>query len=408
MIIKKIPLIKIQFFFLTLLSLFNVLAIIFDDYKIILYYGTLFCTLLLLTSNVFSLYKFRNNNRKLRKNLIYLFLLIWTLYIIFRGFQFNYEYIRNIMLSPYMLFPYLFVFFVRFFRIEDYNNILKSIHYINLLYLFLILFVIIVKNDNLNAINFIEDNTKYLCYPNFFMFLSFSKLTKKQKIICTSVFIVGFLISIIGARRSLVWIFTWTLMLFIFINYLSKNAGKLKKLLFIGLIISIGFGLTVAYNLYYESLFGGFLERIDKDTRGAVLRDFNHDMDIQSWIMGRGIGGEYNLYETDYVFGSDNEMVKTRNIIEVGYLNLILKGGMIYLVIFSLILIVALINGIFRSKNYYVKVCCGFIILYIVEAIPAGVLMFNIRFFLLWFCIAMCWNKNVYMASNEQIAKHLF
>lgn len=408
MVIKKIPLIKIQFLLLTLLSLFNVLAIIFDDYKIILYYGTLFFTLLLLTSNVFSLYNYRNNNRKLRKNFLYLFLLIWTLYIILRGFQFNYDYLRNIMLSPYVLFPYLFVFFVRFFRIEDYNNILKSIHYINILYLFLILFVIIVKNDNLNAINFIEDNTKYLCYPNFFMFLSFSKLTRKQKIICASVFIVGFLISIIGARRSLVWVFIWALMLFIFINYLSKNAGKLKKLLLIGLIVSIGFSLTIAYNLYYESLFGGFLERIDKDTRGAVLRDFNHDMDTQSWIIGRGIGGEYNLYETDYVFGSDNEMVKTRNIIEVGYLNLILKGGIIYLVIFSLILIIALINGIFRSKNYYVKVCCGFIILYIIEAIPAGVLMFNIRFFLLWFCIAMCWNKNVYKASNEQIAKHLF
>ncbi|WP_259831089.1 hypothetical protein [Chryseobacterium pyrolae] len=323
-----------------------------------------------------------------------------------RGFQFNYDYIRDITLSPYVLFPYILIFFTRFFRIEDFKSILKSIHVVNILYLLLVSFTLIFDNQKFAMINFVEDCIKYLCFPNFFLFLSFSKLTKKQKIVSTLVFIVGFLIAILAARRSLVWIFAWTFMVFVFINYLRKGS-KLKKIALILMTLVIGFGTTILYNLFFETLFGELVERLDSDTRGAVLRDFHNDMDTVSWIVGRGISGEYNLYETDYVFGSDDEMLEIRNIIEAGYLNLILKGGLVYLIPFSIIIFIALKNGIFKSKNYYLKVCSGFIILYVVECIPAGVFMFNIRFFLLWYCIAMCWNKKVINATDQEIEKHL-
>lgn len=406
MVLKKIPLIKLQFFFLTLLSVLNVLALIYDDLKVMLYYGTLLCSLSLLGVSVFEMFKYGKNNLQLRKNILYIFLCIWILCMTLRGFQFNYDYIRDITLSPYVLFPYILIFFTRFFRIEDFKSILKSIHVVNILYLLLVLFTLIVDSQKFSMINFVEDSIKYLCFPNFFLFLSFSKLTKKQKIVSILVFIVGFLIAILSARRSLVWIFAWTFMVFVFINYLRKGS-KLKKIVLILMTLVIGFGTTILYNLFFETLFGELIERLDNDTRGAVLRDFHNDMDTVSWIAGRGISGEYNLYETDYVFGSDDEMLEIRNIIEAGYLNLILKGGLIYLIPFSIIIFIALKNGIFKSKNYYLKVCSGFIILYVVESIPAGVLMFNIRFFLLWYCIAMCWNKKVINATDQEIEKHL-
>lgn len=401
------PLIKLQFFLLTLLSVLNVLALLYDDLKVMLYYGTLVCSLLLLGITVFKTFKYRKNNLQLRKNIVYIFLCIWTLYIVLKGFQFNYDYIRDITLSPYVLFPYILIIFIRFFRIEDFNDILKSIHIVNIIYLAVVLLTLIVDSKKLIINNYVEDSIKYLCFPNFFMFLSFSKLTKKQKIISVIVFIAGFLIATLAARRSLVWIFAWTFMMFVFINYLNRNSGKLKKLMLIIMTLTIGFGVTIVYNLFFETLFGELVERLDNDTRGAVLRDFYKDMDTMSWVAGRGIGGEYNLFETDYVFGSDDEMLESRNIIEAGYLNLILKGGLIYLIPFAIIILIALRNGIFKSKNYYLKVCSGFIILYIVECIPAGVFMFNIRFFLLWYCIAICWNNKVIKATDQEIEKHL-
>ncbi len=407
MVIKKIPLIKLQFFLLTLLSIFNVLALLYEDLKVMLYYGTLLCSLLLLGISVFKAFKYRKNNLLLRKNILYVFLLIWTVCIILKGFQFNYNYIRDITLSPYVLFPYILIFFTRFFRIEDFNDILKSIHIVNIIYLVIILLTLIVDSQKLIINNYVEDSIKYLCFPNFFMFISFSKLTKKQKILSVIVFIIGFVIAILAARRSLVWIFAWTFMVFVFINYLNRNSGKLKKLILIIMTLTIGFGITIVYNLFFETIFGELVERLDNDTRGAVLRDFYKDMDTKGWIMGRGITGEYNLFETDYVFGSDDEMLESRNIIEAGYLNLILKGGLIYLIPFTIIILIALRNGIFKSKNYYIKVCSGFIILYIAECIPAGVFMFNIRFFLLWYCIAMCWNTKVINATDQEIEKHL-
>jgi len=405
-VIKKIPLIKLQFFLLTLLSVFNVLALLYDDLKIMFYYGTLLCSLLLLSVSAFETFKYRRNNLLLRKNILYVFLSFWTLCIILKGFQFNYDYIRDITLSPYVLFPYILILFIRFFRIEDFNDILKSIHIVNVIYLAIILWTLVVDSQKLIMTNYVEDSIKYLCFPNFFMFLSFSKLTKKQKVISVIVFIIGFLIATLAARRSLVWIFAWTFIVFVFINYLNKNSGKLKKLILIIMTLTLGFGITIVYNLFFETLFGELVERLDNDTRGAVLSDFYRDMDTMSWVTGRGITGEYNLFETDYVFGSDDEMLESRNIIEAGYLNLILKGGLIYLIPFAIIILIALRNGIFKSKNYYLKVCSGFIILYIVECIPAGVFMFNIRFFLLWYCIAMCWNNKIINATDQEIEKH--
>ncbi|KPE49851.1 hypothetical protein [Chryseobacterium indologenes] len=406
-VIKKVPLIKLQFFFLTLLSILNVLALLYDDIKVMLYYGSLLASILLVAVSAFEMFRYRKNNLALRKNILYIFLGVWTLYISLKGFELSYDYIRSITLSPYVLLPYFLMFFTRFFRIEDFKDILKSIHIVNIFFLATIILTLIVDSQKLTLTAYIEDSIKYLCFPNFFLFLSFSKLTKKQKIISVIVFIVGFLIALMAARRSLVWIFSWTFMLFIFINYLNKNASKLKKLMLIIATLVIGFGAIIAYNLFFEALFGEFAEKLDVDTRGAVLRDFNRDMDNMSWIAGRGISGEYNLYETDYVFGLDDEMADDRNIIEAGYLNLILKGGLIYIIPFALIILIALINGIFKSKNYYLKVCSGFLILYVIEAIPAGVLMFNIRFFLVWYCIAMCWNKKVISATDQEIEKHL-
>lgn len=405
--IKKISLIKQQFFFLTLLSVLNVLALLYDNAKIMLYYGSLLSSILLIGVSAFEMFRYRNNNSALRKNILYLFLAIWTLYISLKGFEFSYDYIRSITLSPYVLFPYLLMFFTRFFRIEDFNDILKSIHTVNIFYLATMILTLIVDSHMLVMTGYIEDSIKYLCFPNFFLFLSFTKLTKKQKIVSVIVFIVGFLIAVMAARRSLVWAFSWAFMLFIFINYLNKSASKLKKLTLIIMTLVMGFGSIIVYNLFFETLFGELAERLDADSRGAVLRDFNRDMDTISWIAGRGISGEYNLYETDYIFGVDDEMSDKRNIVEAGYLNLILKGGYIYIITFGLIILVALRNGLFKSKNYYIKVCSGFLILYVAEAIPAGVLMFNIRFFLVWYCIAMCWNKKVINATDQEIERHL-
>lgn len=407
MVIKKVPLIKLQFFFLTLLSVLNVLALLYDNIKVMLYYGSLLASILLVGFSAFDMFRYRKNNLALRKNILYIFLGVWTLYMSLKGFELSYDYIRSITLSPYVLFPYLLMFFTRFFRIEDFNDILKSIHTVNIFYLATMILTLIVDSHMLVMTGYIEDSIKYLCFPNFFLFLSFTKLTKKQKIVSVIVFIVGFLIAVMAARRSLVWIFSWTFMLFIFINYLNKNASKLKKFMLIIMTLIMGFGAIIVYNLFFETLFGELVERIDVDSRGVVLKDFNKDMDTMSWIMGRGISGEYNLYETDYVFGLDDEVADNRNIIEAGYLNLILKGGFIYIVPFALIILVALRNGIFRSKNYYLKVCSGFLILYVVESVPAGVLMFNIRFFLVWYCIAMCWNKKVINATDQEIERHL-
>src|SRR5690606_9634390 len=90
-------------------------------------------------------------------------------------------------------------------------------------------------------------------------------------------------------------------------------------------------------------LFELLAKRGVEDTRSGIERYFYGDMEGMDWIIGRGMRGEY--YSPTVGAGS------YRGTIETDYLNMILKGGLINLIIIVLTLVPAIFNGIFRSTN---------------------------------------------------------
>lgn len=401
MILKKIHLIQILFISLIGVSIFNLLPILSENtvnYAFLLVFGF---TALFLFNVVIGSYKYKNNNLNIRTNILYLFLISWTIFILLRGIQFNYNYLRSLFISPYFFLPYLLPFILKYYSIYDFRKIINLIQYINIIYLVcVIFFFIFANNDIIKSVSFIEDGNKYLAFPNFLMLFSFPKLSKKQKVLSIIVFVVGFLISVLAARRSLTWTFSWAFVLFLILNYVHSNSNIYKKIKFIIVFILLGLGLYLVYQKYEDVIFGNLISRIDADTRSSVSNDFKRDMDIESLIFGRGIGGTYTLRETDYDINEDYS--NKRNIIEAGYLNIVLNGGYIYLILLFIIYLKSIYNG-FKSKNYYSKVCAAFIFLHIMESYPAGVLTFNIRFFLIWFCIAMCWDNKFLESTDKEL-----
>jgi hypothetical protein len=161
------------------------------------------------------------------------------------------------------------------------------------------------------------------------------------------------------------------------------------------------YGLKV-YKDDKNNLFSLITERADEDTRSGVEEYFYKDMDTKSWIIGRGISGEY------YCPGIDADGFSNyRDSIETDYLNIILKGGIISLALVLLIAIPAIIKGLFNSKNILSKASGIWILLWLIDLYPANVSAFNLNYLLVWISIGICYSSTI-RNMPESAIKEIF
>ncbi|WP_354330188.1 hypothetical protein [Pedobacter sp. CG_S7] len=383
-------------------SIFNVLPIVFPNTSVFSYVLVFLFTVYFF----FEIYHSNKFQRTIETNIFYKALLIWTIIIILRGLENNYNFFRGVFVSPYLLLPYLFPFFIKSFKIYDFKIILSFIHYMNVIFLSFLFLYFIQPNSNITtSLGFVEDLSKYFAFPNFFLLFSIKKAKGHERVLSVIVFIIGFLIVVYCARRSLIWTYGWAFLLALILNIFLTKQSASNKILYILITVFFVFILFVGIQKYKDVLFENLIVKIDADTRGAVISDFESDMDPVSLLFGRGISGGYLLKKTSLEI--NNYESKYRTIIEAGYLNLILKGGYFYLFLIFVIYLISIYKGLFKSNNTYNKAFACFILVHLVESYPAGILTFNLRFFLIWYCISMCWNKKVLNATDSQVNNEL-
>ena len=402
MIIKKPSILQYQLYFLLFVGIFNILPAVeanTSSFSFVLVF--LFTSLFFGKSILYSIFH-REEKPKLKTSLLFFLYIIVCLILLIRNFKLDYGYLRELVISPYTFLPYLLPLFIRKYNQNFLATVVKVILINNLVYVVLTI-IFFINGGSIRSVGFVEDSIKYFAMPNFLLMLIYSKLTNKKKFVTLLVFILSFIISILAARRSLVWTHGWVLILFVFVNYFSSDSGILKKVRLFVLTVIMGFGLLWSYDYYSEKVLGSLFERIDADTRSAVETDFRNDMEIDDWIFGKGIGGTYKLVQTDFLYDENDQKLSERNIIESGYQNILLNGGYFLLFIFIIIYGVAVYRGIFRSHNFYAKAFAAFIILHVVESYPAGIFTFNTRFFILWCCIFTCWDPSFLNKKNTEI-----
>jgi hypothetical protein len=140
------------------------------------------------------------------------------------------------------------------------------------------------------------------------------------------------------------------------------------------------------------------LERGDEDTRSAVEIYFYDDMKTKDWIIGKGINGEYFAPDIE-----KEQLTNYRSNIETGYLQTILKGGLISLGLFILIAVPALLKGIFYSRNILSKAAGIWILMALINSYPSTVNTFTLRYLLVWISIGICYSKEIRQMENSYI-----
>lgn len=213
-------------------------------------------------------------------------------------------------------------------------------------------------------------------------------------------------INAVNARRNQVIFFGSVLFFTGLIPLFSQSAfvRKRKKLILTG---SLSFCFLIfLFVLLNISKFSYLIERSKTgiESREDFLDEFYQDFNEHptDWITGRGVLGGFksSLFEKEN--GSEDRLA-----IETAYLDHIMRGGYIYLILLTIISVPAIFMGFFRSKNLLCKAFAAIILLNFIDMIGFGIPSPTIKYLLIWIGVSVCYSKQMRSLSDEYLKKTL-
>lgn len=208
----------------------------------------------------------------------------------------------------------------------------------------------------------------------------------------TIVYVGSLLIQAYLARRGgLAMSVLYLVMAWGMYTFNDNRTSKLKMIVIAVLIFALGYAL---FSNMADSFFATLMERGDENTRSGVEESFYADMKTEAdWIFGRGWFGAYY----DPIFN------KPRLGVETGYLTLILRGGLLYLIPYVIILLFSFYNGYFRSNNLFCKSFGILCLMQIINLYPFGWPAFNFFHFFVWLGVWICNMEKIRQANDNII-----
>ncbi|HUZ58548.1 MAG TPA: hypothetical protein VMU83_07190 [Hanamia sp.] len=349
-----------------------------------------------------SLIRFKIENKYL--NAIFFLYIFWQLSVICRGFQANYTSAKKMLFDANAGILLYFVPLIALFP-KNLYSLKKVIDVIFIFGIFFFIYDIIfykyLLSRTFETQNIIEDFSS-LSLPCGFVLLTYIYYSNRQKLLAGSVMLLTLLISIYKARRGLSAIFLGVLLSSYFIYLFNSSRKVFNIYLSILLIIAGIFYANSLYQINKNSLFNFIAQRGETDTRTGVEIYFYNDFKTKDWVIGRGINGQYFCPGIE-----EDQLTNYRSYIETGYLNIILKGGIISLVLYLLIAIPALILGFFYSKNILSKASAIWISIAIISLYPTTVDSFSFQYLLVWISIGICYSRKLRYLPDDSIKDFL-
>ena len=339
----------------------------------------------------------------------YIGFLLWTTTIIFRGISLEYESLKELLFSPISgIFMYLIpaaLLFrkrpVMFRRIFDAIFVMGGIYLILCLIFIKILFI--TTNEGRSQA-LIEYFTQHLALPMGFLLFTYIYHSGKRQWFALLVVVAAFLLAVIRARRGLIFL-TFTILFFTYLIYQYVNKAKLINIVFsVFIIILLSVAAVKIYEANRKSTFSLITERISQRTRTSVEQYFYSDLKAKDWLIGKGINGKY--FCPGVIEGAGRISIY-RKVIETGYLQIILNGGIVNVILLLLIVVPAIIKGLFHSKNLLSKAAGMWLILFILYSYPGTPVVFTFNYILVWISVGICYSEEWRSYDDNEIKTFL-
>lgn len=328
----------------------------------------------------------------------------WQLTVIARGFKFDFPSLKvSLFDAESGLFLYLAPLILLFPK--------NLLYYKKIVFVIMVLGVLFLIYDmafigNLMNLDYENNNSKFtyesfvkiLSVPSGIIVLTLIYQKKKVRYLAFLVVIISVLFAVYRARRALIIMMLTPLIIsYILYLYSQKKSFIIALVPFLLIFIFVNFtGNTFDKNT--PKIFRMLSDRGAEDTRSGVENCFYEDMTPVDWIIGKGINGKYYCPGIDLGTKTDY-----RSMIETDYLNIILKGGIISLVLVLIIAIPALIKGLFYSNNILSKAAAIWVLLWLMELYPANVTTFSLHYMLFWVSIGICYSNVLSETSDHEL-----
>ena len=362
----------------------------------------------------FSLMRFKFDNKYLQT--LFTLNLIYSLTVVLRGSQYDFESLKQMFLDiTFGVLPYIASLVLLLSRnIGFYKKIytvlliLGGCFVINVF----IFYDVLHDYDRLNMLSqgMVESFSVLMGLPIGFLLLNYPYFAGKKElygigkknIFASIVMIVALFFAIFRARRGLIFMNLSTLACVGMIYIISTK----KKFLIIFMAVFLtGVGSLFISDIKLPSMFGFLMERGEEDTRSGVEDWLYADMSPTDWVIGKGIKGKYYCPIVENI--NDTEGGGFRDNIETGYLQIILKGGVISLGLLLFIFVPAVYKGLFKSRNVLSKASAMWVFLWIIYLYPSGGILFTMNYLLVWIAVGICYSDKIRDMSDDTIKKYL-
>jgi hypothetical protein len=232
------------------------------------------------------------------------------------------------------------------------------------------------------------------------LLLLMAHISRKKQIsyVILLYFIIAvFIFSYYGRRGPLVEnLLLMVFMIILRIRSPFSQAGDRKIIYFyvflLMIILLLTFGNLVRSIYVFQR---GFNQDAWEASRGNVMEDFLTDFISRTdWIFGRGIDG--TILRTISADGIEK-------LIENGFLTIILKGGLLYLIPMLIILLRACFLGFFKSSNDLAKALAALIFIHIISMFSFGLPDYSVHYILIWISASVCFSDDIRNISNEEL-----
>lgn len=361
--------------------------------------------LVLLLTGAIGLISFKFDNKYLET--VFKIIIIYGIIIIFRGLKFNYGYIKTILFDPdYTIFVYLVPLVMLFPRkLELYKKIFSF------LFIYGVLFLIFcgIFIDNLMVADWRNWEAQYdidcfflfLAYPLTYTLTTYIYQANPKKIFAFVVTFISLYFVIYRARRGAL-LMSVTTLLGILMVYLI-HTKRTVLIIFVSVFFAL-FMIVFMSNMKLPSMFDNLQARGNDDTRTGVELAMKADMNPVQWAFGKGLNGTY--YCT-LVIDDPTNITFQRRVIETGYLQIILNGGIVNLSLLILIIFPAIYKGLVKSSNILCKGSAIFMLLWVFYQYPRIVTSFSMYYILIWISVGICYSPKIRNMSDETIKEYL-
>lgn len=324
-------------------------------------------------------------------NALILLFALYSLFIVARG-DFSggaKEFIFTLNGNMHAL-PYVFPFIILFLPNRRFIKDVLNVFYWSCL---MAVPLWLINAGNLVQTSFYGENIAAY-FPYFAAFLlAFLKFFSPHRRICILlVYLFYFLLMVLNARRNVVA----SLFLYGLVAVLSNFKWNISNFLkFVAPSILLIFVLILNFTFLSNTVLQNLLGRLDEDTRSNVellmLADFASSP-VTDTILGRGMDGTY-FHDDFSVEGEEQD--NERTVVETGYLNFVLKGGIIYMLLVVIITITSIVRGLKHSNA--VPICMPLLLMVFLldfyMTTPLSV--FSTKLIIYWFIVSFCFQKKL-------------